>query len=371
MTAQWSRVELIRLATVLQDCEDQLAVLGHIMPDRLKEHLEADRVVSVDKILKQHSGAVKSPAAVQQYQVEGAEPAEAKQELRAQGELSSKLETKPLSPDILAYAELDRHFVAQVITALRKELRETGTFRSLLQALAQERKRKAHIRDFIAREEEGRHRIKALQKHLMDIRKTKLVELQRRDEMIAHLKDQLQMMKARRTLEKKYVTSCSELQVYQGQKLNSQQEKQLEDVIKELREKIEEESHVHTELVKFLKEDQISLEETLEMWMECYERDIENKQQELSTLKTNRANNLARLQELAKKYRESEQVVIEDRLEKENLRKQREKEETEWASAVKLQSWWRGTMVRRGLGPYKKGKKPKAKESKKGKKKKK
>ncbi|KAM9453259.1 dynein regulatory complex protein 9-like [Salvelinus alpinus] len=113
-----------------------------------------------------------------------------------------------------------------------------------------------------------------------------------------------------------------------------------------------------------------SLGEKLEMWMERYERDMEDKQQELNSLRNKKANNLSQLQELAKKYRDIEQVVIEYRMEKEALRRKLEKEHMERDAATKIQSWWRGTLVRRGLGPYKKGKKPKSKEGKKGKKKK-
>ncbi|KAJ8410665.1 hypothetical protein AAFF_G00186220 [Aldrovandia affinis] len=221
--------------------------------------------------------------------------------------------------------------------------------------------------DFIISEEEGRHRTKTLQKQLLDIRKEKVLELQQRDEMIAHLKDQLQDMKTKTALERKYVTSCSELQIYQGAKLNSCKENELENEIKQLQEKLELERRNHNEMESYLKEEQLVLGEKLEAWMERYERDMEDKQHELTTRKNNRTSSLAHLQELAKKYRESEQAVIEDRVEKEALRREREKEEMEWAAAIKVQSWWRGCMVRQGLGPYKTGKKPKAKESKKAK----
>ncbi|KAJ8368106.1 hypothetical protein SKAU_G00081340 [Synaphobranchus kaupii] len=351
MAAQWSVVERIRLITALQDCEDQLAVLGHVMPNVGMGHLE---------MLEQRNGVA------QQYQAE--EAGLAKQELRSQKESNLNPENKP---DSLAEVEYDRHFVAQVITNLLRELRETGTFHSLLSTIEEEKKRKAHIRDFIIREEEGRRKTKTLQRQLLDIRKEKVLDLQRRDEMIAHLKDQLQETKARTDLEMTYVTKNSELQLYQEQKLNSVKDKDLEAEIKRLHEKLEEERRSRIEMERFLKDDQLALGEKLEMWMERYEKDIEEKQQELTTLKNNRASNLARLQELAKQYRESEQVVIADRLEKENLRREREKEEMEWTAAIKVQSWWRGAMVRQGLGPYKKAKKPKAKESKKGKKKKK
>ncbi|XP_035239947.1 dynein regulatory complex protein 9-like [Anguilla anguilla] len=356
MAAQWSTVERLRVISVLQDCEDQLAVLGHIRPKTCVGHLEMQ---------EQRNGVT------QQIQTEEAGLAKSKKEMRSQRESDVISENKELSPEPLAQVEYDRNFVAQVITNLLKELRETGTFHSLLSTIEEEKKRKARIRDFILSEEEGRRRTKVLQRQLLDIRKEKVLELQRRDEMIAHLKDQLQETKAKTDLEMKYVAKSSELQVYQEQKLNSMKEKELEAEIKRLHEMLEEERLSHIELERFLKEDQLALEEKLEMWMERYEKDMEDKQHELNTLKNNRASNLARLQELAKKYRESEQVVIADRVEKENLRREREKEEMEWAFAIKLQSWWRGTMVRQGLGPFKKGKKPKAKEGKKGKKKKK
>ena len=44
MSVRLSRVELLRLCTVLQDCVDQLAVLGHVMPDTYKGRPDADLV---------------------------------------------------------------------------------------------------------------------------------------------------------------------------------------------------------------------------------------------------------------------------------------------------------------------------------------
>lgn len=43
------------------------------------------------------------------------------------------------------------------------------------------------------------------------------------------------------------------------------------------------------------------LGEKLEYWMERYEKDMEDKQQELNALKNAKASNLAQLQDLAKK----------------------------------------------------------------------
>ncbi|XP_036440681.1 dynein regulatory complex protein 9 [Colossoma macropomum] len=370
MSAQLTGADLLRVSVVLRACADQLAVLGHIMPDTYRSRPEAEMVVEGDigVVMEQQRAAEHHLKTARGGQAEGADLSEAVQELhRSHRELNRTLEESPLSRDNLAKLQRDRQFVAQVIMDVLAELQKKGTFHSLQQAVEEEKKRKAHLQDIIIREEEGRLKTKALQRQLVDVQKEKTQELQRREESTAHLKDQLQELKERTSLKKKYVKSSAELLVYEGRKLYTQKENEMEDEIRLLQEKLDEETRVHTEMVSFLKDNQTSLGEKLEYWMERYEKDTEDKQQELNTLKINKTNNLAQLQDLAKKYRETEQVIIEDRLEKENLRKQLEKDQLERDAATKIQSWWRGSLVRKGLGAYKKSKKPKTKESKKGK----
>lgn len=52
---------------------------------------------------------------------------------------------------------------------------------------------------------------------------------------------------------------------------------------------------------------------------------------------------------------------------KEERRKQQEELDRREKAATKIQAWWRGTMVRRCLGPYRKKKGKKGKGDKKGK----
>ncbi|XP_018604362.1 dynein regulatory complex protein 9 isoform X2 [Scleropages formosus] len=336
MSSPWPREQQLRLSTVLMDCVEQLTALGRIMLHSGRACPAAgppSEIVTVDVGEMQVQVKVLCPA-----EGEGAKPKDC-----------------PPSPEKLVKVQRDRQFVAQVISDVAEELRESGTFHTLLETVGRERKKAAHLQDLIRREEEGRGKMKALQRQLLDIRKEKALELQKREEMIAHLKDQLQQMKAKTTLEKKYVKNSSELMVYQGQKFNAHKEKQLEDDIKHLQEKIKEEKRVHKEMEGFLKEHQTQLVQKLEMWMERYDTETDIKQKELNSLKTNKANNLAYFQELCKTYQESEQVVITDRLEKEEQRRLQEKEERERKAAVKIQAWWRGTCVRQGLGPYGKG----------------
>ncbi|KAI5624335.1 IQ domain-containing protein G isoform X1 [Silurus asotus] len=253
-----------------------------------------------------------------------------------------------------------------LIADLLTELKEEGTFNTLIHTVDEEKKNKAQLQEILTSDEKDHLKIKALQKQLHDLTEDTAVQIQEREQIAAHLEDQMQEWKVTKSLQEKYMNSSTQLMVLQGQKMNNRIEKQLEI----LKQKLEEEEKDHIQLETFLKKNQTSLEEMLEYWMDCYDKDTEDKQRELNTVKTNKSNNLAQLQELAKKYRDNEQVIIDDRLEKEELQRQREQKELEEKTAVKLQAWWRGTLVRKCLGPYGKQKKPKQKKGKKGKKKK-
>ncbi|CAF4206919.1 unnamed protein product [Rotaria sp. Silwood2] len=60
-----------------------------------------------------------------------------------------------------------------------------------------------------------------------------------------------------------------------------------------------------------------------------------------------------------------EKVVRDDRAEKERKRRQLEREEQQMNAAVKIQSWWRGMLLRHAIGPHKKKKGKKGKKKKK------
>ncbi|XP_012332050.2 dynein regulatory complex protein 9 isoform X5 [Aotus nancymaae] len=98
------------------------------------------------------------------------------------------------------------------------------------------------------------------------------------------------------------------------------------------------------------------LEEKLEFWMEKYDKDTEMKQKELNALKAAKASDLAHLQDLAKTIREYEQIIAADRIEKEKSRKKVERDLLELKSVLKIQAWWRGTVIRKEIGGFRRPK---------------
>ncbi|XP_028587761.1 dynein regulatory complex protein 9 isoform X5 [Podarcis muralis] len=258
-----------------------------------------------------------------------------------------------LSPENLKKIQADRKYTSDVIEDVTEEMLALGTFHSLQLAVDLENEKKLNLHNLVLREEMGRKKIKSLQKQLSDVKKEKEFELQNRNEMIAYLKDQLQEMKAKTDMENRYVKKDTDLQVAQTKNKCFEAENDLQNEIEKLRNQTEQEIRVHMDIENFLKQQQKSIEEKLEYWMDKYERDTEAKQQELNSLKASRAADQAALQELAKQCLICEQAIIEDRKEKENARKKVEQDALELKSILKLQAWWRGMMVRRFLGPYK------------------
>ncbi|XP_030869184.1 dynein regulatory complex protein 9 isoform X2 [Gorilla gorilla gorilla] len=258
-----------------------------------------------------------------------------------------------MTTETLKKIQIDRQFLSDVIADTIKELQDSATYNSLLQALSKERENKMHFYDIIAREEKGRKQIISLQKQLINVKKEWQFEVQSQNEYIANLKDQLQEMKAKSNLENRYMKTNTELQIAQTQKKCNRTEELLLEEIEKLRMKTEEEARTHTEIEMFLRKEQQKLEERLEFWMEKYDKDTEMKQNELNALKAAKASDLAHLQDLAKMIREYEQVIIEDRIEKERSKKKVEQDLLELKSVIKLQAWWRGTMIRREIGGFK------------------
>ncbi|KXJ11117.1 dynein regulatory complex protein 9 [Exaiptasia diaphana] len=376
-----SNLDSIHISAVLEDCADQLAILGHIMPSSLEGRLDSNQIVDdelgeilqgqkdiemrYESLLNQRE-EMKGQQNLSKVLDSDARVKSAAHSLRdGKQALNASFKQNPLTSDNLMKIQEDRKFLQDVIEETLAEVINKNTFESLVNAVTMEKEKKAKLQQTILKEEESRKLVKSLQKQLVEVNKEKENEVQQRNEMIAHLKDQLQEMKAKTSMEGKYIKKDAEVRVSCTMKRCQQSENSLKEELETLKYKIDEEARVNAEIEAYLKQHHQLLEEKVEYWMEKYDHDVEQKQHELDVLKASKANDLARLQELTQKYSEYEKVVIEDRVEKEKARRQAEQEAEELRMTIKIQSWWRGVMVRRQLGPYSKKKKKKGKKGKK------
>lgn len=76
--------------------------------------------------------------------------------------------------------------------------------------------------------------------------------------------------------------------------------------IQRVRKRLDDESRCHEDILQYLRNHQELLEKKLEHWQTKYETDTEEKSRDLEILKTSKAKDLERLNELTKLVRDSQ-----------------------------------------------------------------
>ncbi|NXY49110.1 DRC9 protein, partial [Ceuthmochares aereus] len=367
---KFTHLEALLFTAVLENCVDQLSILGYIMrvsdngktdlshtgSQEIKEIMETQKELDINnrELMSARQGSGETVTSTSLKSIAHKQQWGKTEDLKSVHHLSSRaMKHSVLSVESLRKIQADWQYTSDIITATMKKLQELGTSNSLTEANEREKAKKSKFHDALIRSEEGKKEIKALKKQLQVVKKETETELQNRDDMIAYLKDELQEMKAKTDIERRYMKKSTDLQVYRTQKKCRNAENVLGKETQKLRSETEEENRVHTETENFLRNRYKIVEEKLEYWIDKYENDMDAKEKELDDLKASKANNLEIMQRIAKECLTFEETIISDRAEKEAKRKKLEQDALELKSILKLQAWWKGTMVRRHLGPYK------------------
>ncbi|XP_017666118.1 PREDICTED: IQ domain-containing protein G [Lepidothrix coronata] len=364
-----THLEALLFAAVLENCVDQLEILGYIMPisDEDKTDLSHTGIQEMKEIIETQKELDINDPELMSARQEGEETVtstalkntEPKQQMgkTEDGKSThqpSKRDRKhsAVTAEKLRKIEADRQYASDVIAVTMKKMQESGIFNSLTEANEREKIKKSKFYDVLIREEEGKKEIKSLQKQLQDVKRQTAKDLQNRDKIIDRLKDKLQEKTAKLDTESSYMKKDTDLQIHQTQRKCSKEENALNNEIQNLKNKTDEEIQLHTETENFLRQQYQKVEEKLEYWMQKYENDTDAKEVELDDLRALKAENLETMQKVAKECLMFEENIITDRTEKKDRKKQREQDALELKSALKVQAWWKGTMVRRFLGPY-------------------
>ncbi|XP_076343956.1 dynein regulatory complex protein 9-like isoform X2 [Tachypleus tridentatus] len=279
--------------------------------------------------------------------------------------LKSELDTDNnfLKPKVGASVNLstkfqkDRNFVAFLFSSMLKEVSEKGTLNSLKEAVENEKKNRREQEDILQKAEEKFQRVKILQNEIHQIKKMEEMELNDLEERIYHLKNQLHEAKARSEMEIRYMENKAANDIIQAKKQCKEHEDKLRKKVEKLRDQIDYETRAHAEMDNFLVNYLSELHQKIEYWIQKYGTDINDKDNELTILKSQRATNKQRIAEQARLYQVYRDVIDEDRKQKKIEYERQKEEERNERAAIKIQAWWRGTMVRRGIGSYSKKKK--------------
>ncbi|XP_069028161.1 dynein regulatory complex protein 9-like isoform X1 [Embiotoca jacksoni] len=238
--------------------------------------------------------------------------------------------------------------MSELMSEMHLELQEKQTFSCLQPVVEEEEQKKKEeemkreLEDELGRRGQALKRQKDELQHMCE-------ELRERTSLCSHLKSELMRQKSKLDGKKTAEQSSTEQKVQQTQRETCQAETLLRDELKRLETQLKEEMRSHEFVMKFLQEEQQELQQKKQQLQRRSEQMLQEKKKQLEDVCRKRTSNLDRLTEMRTKFQEMEQVVLEDREEQEKERLL----QAEARAATKLQAWWRGCTVRRGLGSFK------------------
>lgn len=264
---------------------DQLAVLAGIIPS------QTDRPTAVESVMGDELVQIlESQRQLErqfEWQMEGRGGGVADRRDRAHVMASAAQvasSPKAVSENMQKLQE-DRAFLQKLVQETLGEVGTDGTFNGLKAQLQDCHQEKTSMEEAILREAECQQRVRELERQLVVLRKEKEEEIIRLNEQTAHLKDQLQELKAKTSLEGKYITKETEVHLEVSKCRHRNEAEALESEEKHLKQKLEEEGTASHSVEEYLTKHYEDLASQVDHWMVQYDRDLETKTQELHKLK--------------------------------------------------------------------------------------
>ncbi|XP_042229454.1 dynein regulatory complex protein 9-like [Homarus americanus] len=264
----------------------------------------------------------------------------------------------------------DIDFIEKVLCDLADELADKQSFTCLEKFIVFEKDDHKKKADFIAllqgQKWKAKHfkksnRLHGLQKDLRHVKQDTHKVIQAKDQEIANLLTAINDAKRLNPKREAYEKKVAKVQIENLQFRIEQEEQSICKEIAKVGREIPQEIRVHDALTAFLKESCAKLETRILEWKEKFNVDTQRKKEEVAKWQAEVQSKKKDLNEVIQKYDEYWGVVREYEAEQEIERLRKEEEELHYRAASKIQAWWKGCMVRRGMssGIKKKNKKNK------------
>jgi len=380
-----SPIETQRAIAILDETIEKLSFLGSITPDVLQHRDELSKFVGdeishiiyeqrqlearYEELIAQR-GALKGLANKSKYKEVQCEIQDVSRALRESTKnLCRNLKDNPNISDNLVKIQQERTELIEILAQTVREMQESGTFKTLVMKVHGDKLAQDRLHEIIQREKDMAGAVKQLDGDLNSEKREHANRVADQKAEIARLKEQLQSIKSKTTVDAKYFRKEAHAMTSSILRTYRQAERAQETTIKDSERKLEMENVVHKETVDFLKRKQESLSTELAEWTEKYAQDYGRLEEEYTALKEKQLKNRERLDHLqARKAAEEEEArkAAEEAVREAELEKIRQAElVTQNNAASKIQRiakrYLKRVAERAAAGAKKKGKKGKKK----------
>ncbi|KAG8231073.1 hypothetical protein J437_LFUL010699 [Ladona fulva] len=316
------------LVAVLQNCMTQLNIVGQCIPVPIEEC-----TVKYENLKKRFGSPEEKP------------------KLGTGG-----IQISPRT-QMLKKFQSKRTFLEGIIWNIMYELQHSKKFTFLLQTVKFLEKMQHEKESLEEMEVFNQNMVQKLQNNISDMQKNAELKLAEKLELIAKLQDKLTDEMMTRKVIQNFVRKWGKTQYDQFNWKNNQDLNSYTEKLMKAAKAVEDELKINENVIEHLTDSCDKLSRNIDYWKEKYDTDMANIEDRILSLKHFKQQQLKKLNELEEVYNAHQKEMDEFLNMKEERRRKEEKEALEHANAVLIQSWWRGLMVRRCLGQFRRRKK--------------
>ncbi|XP_044593039.1 dynein regulatory complex protein 9 [Cotesia glomerata] len=254
--------------------------------------------------------------------------------------------------EILDKLKEDSLYVRELLEELLEEVEESGSFSTLIKLIENNTSRENNERDILVDYEKVQEAVKSFRKTLREFTIARNREMEALKAQLITLRMEKEKLEFKNELETQYASGWEKAQCEQSSLRCSIILKGLNTSLQDWLIRGKNERRVAREIEAFLKQNILANENAAERWRNRYNQEIKAYETKNNKLRSDIKMKLNRLEMLEDKFKSRQEFIDAYLAEKEAKRVQKEKEDYRRNCSIKIQSWWRGVMVRRKLGPY-------------------
>ncbi|KAJ3052199.1 hypothetical protein HK097_006723 [Rhizophlyctis rosea] len=370
-SSKLTNVEAQRIMSVLQDMQRKVQLIG-LLPDHMDRRVSSvfgGETVTVITEYRQLEQKYKQLIEARQNHDKGtpmpesftSDLKETSRALRAATRtLARHFASNPTALSKLRYLKSTKPPVIGYLESLIQEVKML-TYERLRITVEEEKAKQDQLSGIIAKEQKTSNEVRVLKEELEKAKKERMSEINKKNEAIRRLKDELRDIKHQAEETTKRLEARSKQKEDSDLQQFRDREHSLRTEILQLTTKLSETTKRNREEEAQLRKRKFKIEGEVENWIHKYDQDMDEKQTELEDITAIYLEEKAQLDELTARHAELQkeyEKIMEERRVQSEIKKEKEKEHQRlWNAAMRIQAIFRGFRVRRDIA---KGKKEKA-----------
>ncbi|XP_063982056.1 dynein regulatory complex protein 9-like [Diachasmimorpha longicaudata] len=274
---------------------------------------------------------------------------------------TKETEKNPDHSEMLCKLECDSSYVRQLLNDVKNEMQEKGTYTALISLINRTAEKEVEENNIILNDIAAQKTVEDLKKELLQETMENEQEISGLCKQLNKLKEEKQEIELKIDRETGYTSAWETAQCEENMKRCNITLEYLRTSLEDILILKKNECRVAREIDAFLKQNIAFNVKASDNWDNRYHREMQMYTDRNNQLRETIESRRSTLQELETKFRERQEFIDRYLAEKEAARVLRELEEHKKQSAIWIQAWWRGVMVRRKLGPYRPDEKKKKK----------